>query len=157
MNASRMLTLPAQTQWAIPAQRGTPGPLLKDNILILKLLWWLGKRCTNWDQCIYQSTALCTRAADISDYQRRVYWSLQNTRWGFTEEMLLTLVQPRSRIHSQQVGNAQSTSFKSHLKPGFLQRLLLIDRSFFTVSSRAKLLRLLFHKDTTSLLHSEVH
>lgn len=35
---SEMLTLPVQTRWVIPAQRGTRGFPLKQNILILKLL-----------------------------------------------------------------------------------------------------------------------
>lgn len=67
---SRMLTLPAQACWVAPAPTGVHGLPLKHSILILKLLWWLGKWCINWDQCIYQSSALCERAADVSGYQR---------------------------------------------------------------------------------------
>lgn len=65
---SRMFSLPVQTWWVIPAQRGMHRFPFKQNILILKLLWWFGKRCTNWDQYIYQSSALCVRAANVSGY-----------------------------------------------------------------------------------------
>lgn len=42
------------------------------------------------------------RAADVSDDPRTAFWHLQKTSPRHMEDVLLTVIQPRSRAHSQQ-------------------------------------------------------
>lgn len=150
------LILPLQIRRVIPAQREMHGLPVKRNISILKLLWWVGKRRINRISAFITSQLFSVRAADVSDDPRTAYQPLQNTSQRYMEDVLLTLVQPNSKIHSQQAGKAKSDTFTFHLKPLITEAYSHQLRSAFIFSSSAKLFRLIFHNDAISLLHIEV-
>lgn len=89
--------------------------------MILKLYWWWGKPSTSCDQSIYQISTLCVRVGNDSDYQRTCVLVSPKHKIKIYRRYALNSCQPKSRIHSQQVGNAKPNCFKSYFNLAFYE------------------------------------
>lgn len=89
--------------------------------MALKLHWWRGKQSTNCDQSFYEISTPCVRVGRVSDYQRTSVLVSPKHKMKIYRRYALNYCQPKSRIHSQLVGNAKSNSFKSYLNLAFYE------------------------------------
>lgn len=113
-----MLNLPAQTWWVIPAQWGMHGLRLKHDFKIALMMRKAKHKL--WSELLSIST-LCVKVGDVSEYQRTSVLVSPKHKIKIYRRYARNDCQPKSRIHSQLVGNAKPNSFKSYLNLAFCE------------------------------------
>lgn len=113
---SRALTLPAQTWWVIPAQWGTYGLPLKHDFKMALIMRKAKHKL--WSEHLSDVYSLCECRQFLITRGKNVLISPKH-KINIYRGYALNSCQPKSRIHSQLIGNAKPSSFKSYINLAF--------------------------------------